>query len=100
MTDNFGVANILKVQLYLSICTDDSTTRIKANNNYAIKIVTRVIGLPTKSKDKGVKPREQMKVTEIKPGTVVYLSAAAPTRLARRQSAENMERGRLSRNAC
>lgn len=101
MTDNFGIANILKVQLYSSICTDVSTTRIKANNNYndAIKIVTCVIGLPTKSKDKGVKPREQMKVTEIKPGTVVYLSAAVPTRLARRQSAENMERGRLSRNA-
>lgn len=62
--------------------------------------MTRIIDLPALSNDKKVKPHEQMKgITEIKPGTVVYLSVAVPTRLAQHQSAGNMEPGRLSWNA-
>lgn len=59
-----------------------------------------IVNLSALANDKKVKPHEQMKgIAEIKPGTVVYLSAAVPTRLAQRQSVGNMERGRLSGNA-
>lgn len=62
-------------------------------------MATGSVDLPTKSNDKEVKPREQMKgLAELKPGFIVYLSAAVSARLAWRQSAGNMERGRLSGN--
>lgn len=62
-------------------------------------MATRIVDLPTKSNDKEVKPREQTKgLAQLKPGFIVYLSAAVSARLAWCHSAGNMEHGRLSGN--